>query len=98
MPEEVEEDNIEDNLFFIIQIEWLRPGIFSIIYNDSDFKQYLTIRDLANSKTLYFDNKIREMKPFGYRGTEVKYLIVLKVKEIYCLDLETFEKSIIDTL
>jgi hypothetical protein len=38
MPEEVEEDNIEDNLFFIIQIEWLRPGIFSIIYNDSDFK------------------------------------------------------------
>jgi hypothetical protein len=38
------------------------------------------------------------MKPFGYRGTEVKYLIVVKEKEIYCLDLETFEKSTIDTV
>ena len=38
------------------------------------------------------------MKPFGYRGTEVKYLIVLKEKEICCLDLETFEKFTIDTL
>jgi len=38
------------------------------------------------------------MKPFGYRGTEVKYLIVLKEKEIYCLDVETFEKFTIDTL
>jgi hypothetical protein len=39
-----------------------------------------------------------ELKPFGYRGTEVKYLIVLREKEIYCLDLETFEKFTIDTL
>ena len=38
------------------------------------------------------------MQPFGYRGTEAKYLIVVKEKEIYCLDLETFEKTTIDTL
>jgi hypothetical protein len=38
------------------------------------------------------------MQPFGCRGTEVKYLIVVKEKEVYSLDLETFEKSKIDSL
>ena len=36
------------------------------------------------------------MEPFGYRETEVNYLVVVKEKEVYCLDLETFEKRTID--
>jgi hypothetical protein len=37
------------------------------------------------------------MHPFGFRGPEAKYLIVQNAKEVYCLDLETFEKTRIDT-
>jgi hypothetical protein len=38
------------------------------------------------------------MQPFSYRGNEVRFLIVLNFNELYCLDLETFEKAAIDTL
>jgi hypothetical protein len=56
MQEIVLEDGIKDAHFIITQIIWLRPGVFTLIYKDSKFKYYLTISDLGNSKTLYFDN------------------------------------------
>ena len=53
---------------------------------------------MANSKTLFLDNKAFAIQPFSYQGNEVRFLIVLKPKELYCLDLETIEKATIDTL
>jgi hypothetical protein len=53
---------------------------------------------VANSKTLLLDKTAFTMQPFSYRGNEVRFLLVLKPKELFCLDLETFEKATIDTL
>jgi hypothetical protein len=77
----------------------LRPGVFAIIYFNSRTRNYhLTIRDVANSKTLFLDNKAFNIQPFSYKGNEVRFLLVLKPKELYCLDLGTIEKATIDTL
>jgi hypothetical protein len=54
--EMVLDHGIKDKCFHITWIAWLRPGVFTIIYYDSESKKYLTISDLANSKSLYFDN------------------------------------------
>jgi hypothetical protein len=55
MAEEVEEDIIT-LIPMISHITWLRPGVFTVIYNDFESNYRLTIHDLANNKTLYFDN------------------------------------------
>jgi hypothetical protein len=84
--------------YIIKKMTWLRPGVFAIIYDDvMCYQGLLVILDVANRQTLFFDKSICEMYPFGFRGPEAKYLIVQNEKEVYCLDLETFEKTRIDT-
>jgi len=77
---------------------WLRNDVFALVYDDEDMQEHLMIYEKGNKKPLYQDFKVCTIQVFGNQGNEAQYLIVVKKKEIYCLDLRTYEKNTIDTI
>lgn len=93
-------DQANQEILKITEVIYIRDGVFAIIYEDQDDngEEHLGIYSKDAKKPLYQDYRVSTMAPFGYSGGNLEYLIVQKKKELYCLNMRNFKKTVIDTL